>query len=138
MTDLKTVRIRLETVVESLPMNPDAAKAIAAKALAELDVIISSRSSAESRLLAGVSENCITKSQSVGGGAMEMRARLGVIEVSDIYLGDEATMSDQTICRNAKAAVLDSLRVEIVRRRVPEASDHDLLEALDAAERGGD
>lgn len=138
MTTLASVRIRLESVVEALPMSPDAAKTIAAKAMAELDAILASRPNVEARLLAGVSEDCITRAEPFGGGAMDMRARLGVVEVSDIYIGDESSMSDQTIRSNAKQAVLDSLRVELVRRDVTSASDLDLLDALDAAERGGD
>ncbi|WP_062233651.1 hypothetical protein [Aureimonas sp. N4] len=141
MTELASVRETLAAIAELPDARADEAAVMARGALARLDKHVWDLRKSYPFLLACVTEDCITKCEPFGGGAMDVRARLGVVEVADIYIGDESSMSDQTIRRNAKESVLDSLRVEIVRRRVLEASDHDLLDALDAldaAERGGD
>ncbi|WP_152048495.1 hypothetical protein [Aureimonas psammosilenae] len=136
MNTLSLVRDALVTI-SSTSTCADAT-AIANDALARLDPYLERKRQSASRLLVGVDETCITRCDQFGEGAFQLRARLGTTEVSEYHFGEPSRETDATILRNVRSAILDSLRVELVRNSVVEASDKDILDALDAAERGGD
>ncbi|GGE00254.1 hypothetical protein GCM10011390_18830 [Aureimonas endophytica] len=138
MTNLEFVRDKLVEIAELGERDTATPEKLAFEALAVLEPYLERRRQSASRLLVGIDESCITRCDEVSEGAYQLRARLGIMEVAEFHLGDPETETDATIRKNVRAAILDSLRVEIVRNRVAEASDRDLLDALDAAERGGD
>lgn len=136
MTALAAVRSKLEHIAGLGEVRTEDASLLAAQALAVLNRYIEQQRRSYPRLLVAVDESCITRCHDMGGGAWSMRARLGTIVADIIYIGDESSKTDATIEKEARAAVLDSLRIEVVRQRIAESSDHDLLDALNAAERG--